>query len=147
MDGYLEDYLAAFDAVFFDGDFAERSGEYISWACAELNIEPACLPVLFGLFVVTEANKYHTLLSQRAERGYIYLLNSRTGRIGGSYAEQLARQKYIWLLGHLAEHEQRAIVGSLEAWPVPATPLILNVDAGCVPTVAEAAVSAQGNGA
>jgi aminoglycoside phosphotransferase (APT) family kinase protein len=114
MDGDLEDYLDDFAAVFFHGGrFAPLTGEYLGRACDALGLDPAWLPALFGLFVVAEANKYHLLLSQRAERGYVYLLNSRAGLARGSYREQLARQKHVWLLGYLAEHEQRAIAGGL----------------------------------
>lgn len=112
MDGDLEDYLAGFEETFFaGGSFAAIAADYIARACMALGIDMAWVPLLFALFVVTEANKYYTLLSQRAERGYVYLLNSRAGRIGGSYAQQLARQKQIWLLGYLAEHADRLVFG------------------------------------
>jgi hypothetical protein len=110
MDGYLEDYLEHFESVFFEsGSFANLTSEYVDRACRELDIDPAWIQVLFALFIIAEANKYHTLLSRRAERGYVYLLRSKAGKIHDSYAAQLARQKHVWLLGHLAEHEGRSI--------------------------------------
>jgi len=116
IDGYLEDYLAAFEAVFFeDGPFAGLTAEYVDRACQALDIAPAWVNVLFALFLVTEANKYHAFLSRRAERGYVYLLRSRAGRLSNSYVDQLARQKNVWLLGHLARHEERLIFHHLSA--------------------------------
>ena len=110
IDGYLEDYLAAFEAVFLvGGRFAQVTGEYVRRACRELNVDPAWVDTLFALHLVTEANKYHSFLSHRAEKGYIYLLRSRAGELGTSHTDRLARQKNVWLLGHLAKHEQRLV--------------------------------------
>lgn len=110
IDGYLEDYLAAFEAVFFTGGrFALLTGEYVRRACRELNVDPAWVDALFALYLVTEANKYHGFLSHRAEKGYIYLLRSRAGGLETSHSDRLARQKNVWLLGHLAEHEGRLV--------------------------------------
>jgi len=110
IDGYLEDYLAAFEAVFFEGGtFAGLTAAYVDRSCQVLGIDPAWVEALFALFLVVEANKFHTFLTHRAERGYVYLLRSRNGRTDGSYAEQLARQKNVWLLGHLAQHEERLV--------------------------------------
>lgn len=116
IDGYLEDYLAAFEAVFFeDGSFAEPVLEYVGRACEALEIDPAWVDILFALFLVTEANKYHEFLSRRADQGYVYLLRSRVVQINSSYSDQLRRQKHVWLLGHLAQHERRLIFHHLRA--------------------------------
>lgn len=110
IDGDLDDYLAAFEAVFFDGgSFAELTTDYVRRVCLALDIDPAWTSVLFSLFLVIEANKYHAFLSQRADRGYVYLLRSRQDESGKSHVDQLARQKNVWLLGHLAQHEERLI--------------------------------------
>ncbi len=110
IDGYLEDYLEAFEALFFeDGPLAELVGRCVDRACRALDIDPAWTGILFSLFLVTEANKYHAFLSRRAARGYLYLLRSRNLRLSGPYADQLARQKNVWLLGHLAQNEERLI--------------------------------------
>lgn len=118
IDDYLEDYLAAFEAVFFkDGPFAGLTAEYVGRACQALDVDPAWVNVLFALFLVTEANKYQAFLSRRAERGYVYLLRGRAGQVSNSYVDQLARQKNVWLLGHLAQHEGRLIFHHLNAVP------------------------------
>ena len=110
IDGHLEDYLNAFEEVFFeDGSFARISAEYVSRACEELGIRSAWINVLFPMFLIIEATKYHEFLSQRVDRGYVYLLRGRAGQIDDSYVDQLARQKNVWLLGHLIENEERLI--------------------------------------
>jgi hypothetical protein len=110
IDGYLEDYLAAFDTVFSEGGrFADLSAQCVARACQALSVDPAWLPLLFALFLVNEANKYYAFLRRRGERGYVYLLRSRDGQTSRPYAEQLARQKYVWLLGHLAGNEDRVM--------------------------------------
>ena len=107
---HLEDYLAAFEAVFFEeGHLAGLTATYIDRACQALDMDPAWVSILLAMFLINEANKYHDFLRQRADRGYVYLLRSRDGRMEGSFSEQLARQKNVWLLGHLAQHEKRLI--------------------------------------
>ena len=121
IDGYLEDYLAAFEAVFLEGGpFAALTARYVGLACQALDVDPAWVSALFGLYLVTEANRYHEFLGRRAETGYVYLLRSRGEQVGGSYADQLTRQKHVWLLGHLARQEARAIFGRLGGAREPA---------------------------
>ena len=113
IDGFLEDYLRAFEAVFLDGGpFATRSADCVGRACKALEVAPDWVPLLFVLFLVIEANKYHAFLRGRAERGYVYLLRSRDGQTKGAFTEQLARQKYVWLLGYLASQEERLVFKS-----------------------------------
>ncbi|MEP6775796.1 MAG: aminoglycoside phosphotransferase family protein [Chloroflexota bacterium] len=110
MDGFLEDYIADFEAVFFtDGEFTQYTRKHIGQACLELGVDEAWVRPLFALFIVNEANKYHALLSGRAERGYVYLLKSKAEKWQTPYTEQLARQKQVWLLGHLAQNEDRLL--------------------------------------
>jgi Ser/Thr protein kinase RdoA (MazF antagonist) len=111
IDGHLEDYLTAFEAVFFEeGIFADLTAEYVERACQALDMNPAWVSVLLTMFLINEANRYYAFLNHRADRGYVYLLRSRTRQIdGGSYLDQLARQKNVWLLGHLAQNEERLI--------------------------------------
>ena len=110
IDGYLEDYIAAFETVFFDqGTFGELTAEYVDRACLHLEIDPSWVDTLFALFLVTEANKFRAFLGERANRGYVYLLKSREKRIANSYLDQLDRQKNVWLLGHLAQHPERLV--------------------------------------
>ena len=118
IDGYLEDYLTAFEAVFFDeGTFGELTAEYVDRACQHLAIDPSWVDTLFALFLVTEANKFRSFLGDRANRGYVYLLRSREKRTVGSYLDQLARQKNVWLLGHLAQHPERLFFHRYVDWP------------------------------
>jgi hypothetical protein len=114
IDGELEDYIASFEAVFFEGgSFAGFTSEYVTRVCQALRIRPAWLRVLFPLFLVLEAAKYHTFLSHRADRGYVYLLRGNHGD-NTSYINQLARQKNVWLLAHLMQHEGRSIFSHLD---------------------------------
>lgn len=110
IDGDLAEYLSAFEAVFFEGgDFAEISAEYVYRACEELDIHPKWIEVLFPMFLVTEAIKYYDFLNQRTQRGYVYLLKDKAGRMPESYVDQMARQKNVWLLGHFVENQERLI--------------------------------------
>jgi Ser/Thr protein kinase RdoA (MazF antagonist) len=116
MDGFLEDYIADFEAVFFaDGEFTQYTRKHVEQARLALGVDEAWVRPLFALFIVNEANKYHALLSGRAERGYVYLLKSKTGEWQMPYTEQLARQKQVWLLGHLAKNEDRLLFPQSEA--------------------------------
>jgi hypothetical protein len=110
MDGFLEDYIADFETVFFQGGgFTPYTRKHVERACRILGVDEAWVSTLFALFIVNEANKYHALLTRRAQRGYVYLLKSRSGEWQQPYTEQLARQKQVWLLGHLAQNEERSI--------------------------------------
>ncbi|MEO8285666.1 MAG: phosphotransferase [Chloroflexota bacterium] len=116
MDEQLDEYLADFETVFFEGgSFTGPTLKYVAQACEALGVDRAWVKTLFGLFVVNEANKYNILLSRRAERGYVYLLGTKDGGEQHSYVEQLARQKQVHLLGYLAEHEDRLIFRDVEA--------------------------------
>jgi hypothetical protein len=115
IDGELEDYIAAFEAVFFEGgSFAELTAEYVMRVCQALKIHPAWLRVLFPLFLVLESIKYHTFLKKRANRGYIYLLRGNHADSAQSYVDQLDRQKNVLLLAHLMRHEERSIFNHLD---------------------------------
>jgi hypothetical protein len=110
IDGYLEEYLDAFEAVFFrDGQFAKISQKCIAHISKAFEIDVEWLEGLFALFLVNEANKYYAFLNRCANRGYVYLLSSKSGRLNGSYLDQLARQKYVWLIGHLVKHRDQLI--------------------------------------
>lgn len=106
IDGYLEDYLSAFNQVFLEGgSFSELTLDYVSRACIALNVDPEWIEVLLAMFLITEANTYRAFLNKRAEQGYVYLLRSRDKQLEESYSCALARQKNVWLLGHLARNE------------------------------------------
>jgi Ser/Thr protein kinase RdoA (MazF antagonist) len=112
IDGYLEDYLAAFEAVFFSGgEFASRTATYVTRACRELGVAAEWADVLLAMYLVNEANKYRAFLNRRAQTGYLFLLRSRHTALSPHYGEQLARQKYVWLLGHLALHKDQSVLG------------------------------------
>ena len=108
IDGDLEDYRTAFDVVFLSGgSFSRMAAEVVGQACDVLGIHRQWTAILLPMFVITEATKYYKFLSQRAGRGYVYLLKDRKGRMADSYVDQLSRQKNVWLLGHLIENESR----------------------------------------
>jgi hypothetical protein len=57
MDGFLEDYIADFEAVFFaDGEFTQYTRKYVEQACLALGVDEAWVRQLFALFIVNEAN-------------------------------------------------------------------------------------------
>jgi len=110
IDGYLEDYLVAFDEVFIrGGSFAGRTARWVEQAGRALGVEVEWLDILLAMFLVTEANKYHAFLHRRASRGYVYLMRRRGNSLPPSYEEQLARQKNVWLLGHLAARKELTV--------------------------------------
>lgn len=129
IDGYLEDYLQAMEAVFFDqGAFSALTAEYVARACDDLKMDPAWISPLFAMFLIVEANKFRAFLGERAERGYVYLLRTREDRSLGSYLDQLDRQKNVWLLGHLADQPDRLIFRHQEHEP-QVQPMITTHDA------------------
>jgi hypothetical protein len=112
IDGYLDDYLEVFAAVFLkDGAFSQTTRTYVDRASHILGIEAVWLEPLLALFFVTEANKFHAILDRCAQRGYLYLLRSRDNRLCDSYSDQLDRQKHVWLLGHMITHRDALIFG------------------------------------
>ena len=114
IDGYLEDDIEAFEQVFFEnGQFASITLDYVRHACQAFHLNPAWVSILFGMFLITEANRYYSFLNHRSERGYLYLLNYRNGQHSSSFTQQLTRQKHVWLFGYLAEHEDSLILNHL----------------------------------
>ena len=59
---------------------------------------------------MNEANKYGAFLSRRAQTGYVFLMRSRHTSLSPHFGEQIARQKNVWLLGHLAAHKDRSVL-------------------------------------
>ena len=114
IDGYLEDYLTAFEQLFFEnGEWAHLAAEIVDNAADALGVDHQWIRPLFALFLVEEANKLRRFLSQRSEIGYPYLLRSREYQIPKSYRDRLARQKYVWLLGHLAANEKQLAISHI----------------------------------
>lgn len=102
IDGSLPTYRAVFDQVFRARTwFSELVTHYTYAYCRALDVDQAYLPLLFDLFVVTNINKFHDFLSERARHGYLYLLRGAPIS-AASYQQQLRRQAYVWLLGDLA---------------------------------------------
>jgi hypothetical protein len=102
IDGSLPTYRAVFDEVFRTRTwFSELVTHYTHAYCRALDIDEALLPLLFDLFVVTNINKFHDFLAERARHGYLYLLQDAP-IASAPYQQQLRRQAYVWLLGDLA---------------------------------------------
>ena len=102
IDGSLEKYRAAFHEVFFARNwFSELVADYTRAYCKALHVEEAYVPLLFSLFVVNNVNHFHSFLTERARRGYLYLLRGAPSS-GQSWKRQVRRQAYVWLLGDIA---------------------------------------------
>jgi hypothetical protein len=102
IDGSLEKYRAAFHEVFFARNwFSELVADYTRAYCKALHVTDAYIPLLFSLFVVNNVNHFHSFLTQRARRGYLYLLRGAPSS-GQSWKQQVRRQAYVWLLGDIA---------------------------------------------
>jgi hypothetical protein len=113
IDGRLETYRTAFHRVFFSHSwFSALVMDYTRAQCRALGVDEAFLSLLLGMFVVTNINKFHTFLTERAERGYLYLLRGAPTS-DRSFREQLRRQAYVWLLGELAAKADGPALGSL----------------------------------
>ena len=113
IDGSLEAYRSAFHQVFFARNwFSGMVTDYTRACCETLGVNMAFLPLLFGLFVVTNINKFHAFLTERAERGYLYLLRGAPTS-NRPYQQQLRRQAYVWLLDDLAANADALSLRSL----------------------------------
>ena len=113
MNGSLQEYRAVLHQVFFARNwFSELIAEYTKKYCEALRIDQGCLSILFGLFVVNNVNHFHRFLSDRATRGYLYLLGGAPTSCR-SWKEQVRRQAYVWLLGEISSNPT--------LWPSSAT--------------------------
>ena len=113
IDGALEAYRSAFRQLFFVRNWLSELVKDYTWAyCHSLGVDMAFLPLLFGMFVVNNINKFHAFLTERAERGYLYLLKG-SPTSDRSYREQLRRQVYVWLLGDLAADSDALVLGAM----------------------------------
>jgi hypothetical protein len=74
------------------------------------------------MWLVDNSNKYYQFLTDRAEHGYLYLMQNPPGGPGRGFRQQLRRQVYPCLLGQLA-HSPGV---SDPAWPA-GTPLQVRI--------------------
>ncbi len=103
VDGPMSLYRAAFEHVFLTRNwFSERVAEHTLEICRALRVNPSAVPVLLGLFVVENINKFRGFLEERAGHDYVYLLQDEP-QAGASFRDQLRRQAYVGLLDLLAE--------------------------------------------
>jgi hypothetical protein len=117
-------YRAAFADVFLGGHPYADLYRQQTLACAgTLGIDSRYIDLLLSMWLVDNTNKYIAFLSERAEHGYLYLMQNPPGGPFRSYRQQLRRQVYPCLLGQLAHSTQAASLGQTtaagndDAWP------------------------------
>lgn len=102
--GALDDYRAAFADVFlgahpYSGLLAEETA-----LCAEtLGVGRDQVDLLLGMWLVDNTNKYMAFLGDRADHGYLYLMQDPPGGPFRTFRQQLRRQVYTCLLGQLSQ--------------------------------------------
>jgi Ser/Thr protein kinase RdoA (MazF antagonist) len=107
--GDHDDYRAAFADVFLGAHAYTNLLRRETLACAAaLGVDRRDLDLLLGMWLVDNTNKYLAFLSDRAEHGYLYLMQNPPGGPFRSYRQQLRRQVYPCLLGQLAHSRQAA---------------------------------------
>ncbi len=103
IDGSRPEYRAAFEHVFLSHNWlSDRVAAYTLECCHALHVGPAAVPLLLGLFVVENINKFREFLQERADHDYLYLLQDAMDS-PTSFRNRLQRQAYVELLELLAE--------------------------------------------
>jgi hypothetical protein len=70
-----------------------------------LEVPADVLDLLLAMWLVDNSNKYLRFLTDRAEHGYLYLMQNPPGGATRGFRDQLRRQVYPSLLGQLAQHQ------------------------------------------
>ncbi len=97
-------YRAAFADAFLGAHPYARLLATETRACAEaLDVPLDHLDMLLTMWLVDNTNKYLRFLTDRAEHGYLYLMQNPPGGPFRSFRQQLRRQVYPCLLGQMAQ--------------------------------------------
>jgi hypothetical protein len=117
IDGPLEGYRSAFREVFLEKTwYSELVAGYTRSYCRELGVDQQFVPLLLGLFMVTNINKFHAFLLDRVDRGYLYLLTNGSS----SFERRLRRQAYVSLIESLAATPTPYVLSEFLGAPNPA---------------------------
>jgi hypothetical protein len=107
-------YRATFADVYLGAHPYARLLASETEALAEaLGVPPDLRDLMLAMWLVDNSNKYYQFLTDRAEHGYLYLMQNPPGGPGRGFRQQLRRQVYPCLLGQLAH--SRGV--SDPAWP------------------------------
>jgi hypothetical protein len=102
--GDHDDYRAAFADVFLGAHpYCAVAHEETTRIAGDLGVPEHDIDLLLGMWLVDNTNKYLRFLGDRAQRGYLYLMQNPPGGPFRSYRQQLRRQVYPCLLGQLAQ--------------------------------------------
>ena len=97
-------YRATFADVFLGAHpYAKLLAEETAAIAEQLDVPPDLLDLLLAMWLVDNSNKYLRFLSDRAEHGYLYLMQNPPGGPFRGFRQQLRRQVYPCLLGQLAQ--------------------------------------------
>jgi Ser/Thr protein kinase RdoA (MazF antagonist) len=97
-------YRATFADVFLGAHpYASLLAEETIAIADALEVPSDLLDLLLAMWLVDNTNKYLRFLTDRAEHGYLYLMQNPPGGPFRSYRQQLRRQVYPSLLGQLAQ--------------------------------------------
>lgn len=119
-------YRATFADVYLGAHpYASRLSAETEALAEALAVPPDLLDLLLAMWLVDNSNKYFHFLSDRAEHGYLYLMQNPPGGPGQGFRQQLRRQVYPCLLGQLAHSRG---VGGPASSPVSTTAMHVSVD-------------------
>ncbi len=98
-------YRATFADVFLGAHpYARLLADETAAIADALAVPPDLVEMLLAMWLVDNSNKYLRFLTERAEHGYLYLMQNPPGGTSRGYQQQLRRQVYPSLLGQLAQH-------------------------------------------
>jgi hypothetical protein len=99
-------YRAAFADVFLGAHpYTGLVRDETVRVAAALGVADRHLNLLLTLWLVDNTNKYLRFLGERAQRGYLFLMQTPPGGPHQGYRQQLRRQVYPCLLGQLAQSQ------------------------------------------
>jgi hypothetical protein len=97
-------YRAAFADVFLGAHpYAQLLSDETGAIADALDVPADVVDLLLAMWLVDNTNKYLRFLTDRAEHGFLYLMQNPPGGPFRSYRQQLRRQVYPSLLGQLAQ--------------------------------------------
>lgn len=102
--GEHDAYRATFADVFLGAHpYAALLADETQAIADALHVPADLLDLLLAMWLVNNSNKYLRFLSDRAEHGFLYLMQNPPGGPSRGFRQQLRRQVYPTLLGRLAE--------------------------------------------
>lgn len=97
-------YRTTFADVFLGAHpYAQLLADETTALADALDVPPDVTDLLLAMWLVDNSNKYFQFLTDRAEHGYLYLMQNPPGGPFRGFRQQLRRQVYPSLLGQLAQ--------------------------------------------